>query len=113
MNQSTSGVPGTAEAGDRFGFSLAAGDFTGDGYTDLAIGSPYEDNGSIVDGGAVTILKGSAAGVTATGAQTFAQSSTNVPGADETGDEFGYSLAAGDANHDGIVEVRDGRAVPR
>ena len=35
----------TAEAGDRFGWAVAAGDFNGDGYDELAIGSPGENVG--------------------------------------------------------------------
>ena len=34
---------GAGEAGDEFGSALAAGDFTGDGIDDLAVGSPGED----------------------------------------------------------------------
>ncbi len=35
---------GNDERGDSFGFSLAAGDFNGDGFDDLAVGVPGEDN---------------------------------------------------------------------
>src|SRR5688572_7999300 len=31
-------IPGSADHGDMFGDALAAGDFNGDGYTDLAVG---------------------------------------------------------------------------
>ena len=36
-------VVGTAEAADLFGSQLAAGDFDGDGYADLAIGVPGDN----------------------------------------------------------------------
>ncbi|MET7443177.1 FG-GAP-like repeat-containing protein, partial [Streptomyces sp. NPDC005568] len=60
ITQNTAGVPGTDEAGDnyrnlgdQFGYSLAAGDVTGDGYPDIAVGVPGEDIGSVREAGAV------------------------------------------------------------
>ncbi|MGA4840625.1 FG-GAP and VCBS repeat-containing protein [Streptomyces sp. G45] len=41
--QNSAGVPGTAEAGDRFGAAVAVGDHNGDGYPDTAVGAPGED----------------------------------------------------------------------
>jgi hypothetical protein len=41
--QGDSGVNGRAEAGDRFGDTLAIGDFDNDGCDDLVIGAPFED----------------------------------------------------------------------
>lgn len=40
ISQNTTGVPGTAETGDLFGGETAYADFNGDGYDDLAVGSP-------------------------------------------------------------------------
>jgi hypothetical protein len=48
---------GESEAGDRFGATLAAGDFDGDGLDDLAVGAPLE-NLVPINVGAVTILPG-------------------------------------------------------
>ncbi|MEI5098736.1 FG-GAP-like repeat-containing protein [Streptomyces sp. PmtG] len=45
LSQNSAGVPGTAEAGDRFGAAVATGDFNGDGYPDTAVGAPGEDTG--------------------------------------------------------------------
>ena len=36
-------VGGVPESRDRFGFALAAADIDCDGYTDLVVGTPYED----------------------------------------------------------------------
>src|SRR5512132_2219539 len=55
-------VGGTPEFLDRFGSALAAGDFNGDGFADLAAGASGEDVGSVHDAGAVSVLYGSAGG---------------------------------------------------
>ena len=49
--QNSAGISDSAEAGDGFGSAVAAGDFTDDGRTDLAIGAPGEDVGTAGDGG--------------------------------------------------------------
>jgi FG-GAP repeat len=84
-------VGGTVESGDRFGSALAAGDFDGDGFGDLAAGAPFEDVGTLDAAGAVSVLYGSAGGLTTSGGQLF----TQVGGADE----------AGDLNDDGLAEL--------
>ncbi|WP_406366253.1 FG-GAP-like repeat-containing protein [Streptomyces sp. NBC_00645] len=105
INQDSAGVPGVGEAGngdtdygDQFGYSLAAGDVTGDGYPDIAVGVPGEDIGPVREAGAVVLLKGGAAGLTGTGAQAFNQSTSGVPGASEKGDNFGASVLLADVN---------------
>ena len=104
--QNTAGVPGTPETDDEFGLTVVAGDFNGDGAADVAIGAPYENNGSVVDGGSVAILLGhGGTGITTTGSQLWTQSSTGVPGTDETDDNFGAALAAGDVNGDGRSDL--------
>jgi FG-GAP repeat len=97
-------VGGAAEGGDGFGSALAAGDFNHDGFADLAMGAPYEDVGSTIDAGAVSVLYGSAAGLTSSGGQLF----TQVGSAVESGDTFGYALAAGDFNHNGFADLAAG-----
>ncbi|MFI6232374.1 hypothetical protein ACIBD9_02300 [Micromonospora sp. NPDC050784] len=95
FNQDSPGVPDSPEDLDRFGAALAAGDINGDGRDDLAIGAFGEAIGSKATAGAVTVLFGGSAGLTGTGAQHLQQDLAAVPGAAESNDQFGYTLAIG------------------
>ncbi|OEJ40062.1 hypothetical protein AR457_16860 [Streptomyces agglomeratus] len=97
ITQETPGVPGTAEKGDAFGGHTATADFNGDGYADLAIGARFEDVGSDVDGGTVTVVFGSATGLT--GGVTVADPTSTKH------DHFGSVMAAGDFNGDGKPDL--------
>ncbi len=63
FHQGTGVIDGELEDGDYFGSSLAAGDFDGDWYDDLAIGVPFESVSSSAGAGAVNVLYGSASGL--------------------------------------------------
>jgi hypothetical protein len=108
INQDTGTVPGAREANDEFGFSLAAGDFNGDGFADLAVGVPFEDIGTTIDSGCIDVLLGSASGITTNSSSAFDESTGAIPDNTETSDDWGYSLAAGDINHDGIADLAIG-----
>lgn len=64
---------------ERFGAALASGDFNGDPFSDLAVGSPGERNsaGNVV--GAVQVFYGSADGLTRTGSHSFRASQFSIP----------------------------------
>jgi hypothetical protein len=94
-------VGGTVERDDLFGWSVGIGDFNHDGFGDLTVGAPWEAVGSLVQAGVVSVLPGSAGGLTTTGGRLF----TQVGGTVEAGDHFGSQLAAGDFNTDGFAEL--------
>jgi hypothetical protein len=100
--QDSPGVPGAAEAGDRWGAELSSGDTNGDGLPDLAIGAPGEDIGSVPDAGAVWVLRGAPGGLTATGARSFDQNHADIPGAAEASDRWGGQVRLIDADNDGL-----------
>ena len=95
LNQIGGGVPDPAEAGDEFGVALAACNFNGDDFVDLAVGIRSEDLGGEVDAGAVQIYYGSETGLVNAGAQFLTQDSGSVPGEAEEFEKFGSSLACG------------------
>lgn len=107
-HQNSPGILDSAEKVDNFGLSLAAGDFNSDGFSDLAIGVPFERLGSVFDTGAVNVLYGSANGLSANGNQFWNQNSPGIPDTAEEADVFGYALAAGDFDHDGITDLAVG-----
>ncbi len=97
-----------AEPGDNFGWSLAACDFNGDGYDDLAVGVPHEDYLSEDDSGIVHVYYGTASGLPPSGDTYFAQSTPGVPDNVEEEDVFGRSLACGDFDNDGFDDLAVG-----
>ncbi|MGM9466848.1 FG-GAP and VCBS repeat-containing protein [Streptomyces murinus] len=109
ITQNTGNVPGASEKGDTFGWELDLGDINSDGYQDLVISAPEEDLNGVTNTGMVTVLYGSASGVnTASGAQSFAQSTTNVPGQDEKNDLFGTDVKLDDVTGDGKADLMVG-----
>lgn len=97
-------TPGTAQAGDRFGEALAAGDFDGDGRDDLLVGSPGEDVAGRTDAGAFYVFTGSPAGLQPAASEVHRQ---RGPLADrsEKGDRLGLIVGAGDLDGDGFDEA--------
>lgn len=115
--QNTPGVPGDAEPGDRFGAALAAGDVTGDGSDDLAVGAPGEmspDAGPRPRGlggageGAVVLLPGSPLGLTGTSSQIWSQDSPGVWGVAGARDAFGASLAMAHLDNGPLADLAIG-----
>jgi hypothetical protein len=93
-------LPGVSvEAGDRFGWALAAGDFNGDTYDELAIGSPGEDVGNLADAGMVSVISGSSTGLRISTGRAITQDSSGIPDVSEPGDQFGYALSAWNFGH--------------
>ncbi|MEU5028933.1 FG-GAP-like repeat-containing protein [Streptomyces milbemycinicus] len=98
LTQSSTGVPGTPEAGDRFGSALALGDMDGDGYADLVVGASGEAIGDVKGAGSVTVVFGSATGLSTKAIAFHAPTVTARQG-------FGGRLALGDYNHDGRKDL--------
>lgn len=108
VHQDTAGVSGAAEEFDRFGSALAAGDFDGDGFDDLAVGAPGEAVGTLQGAGAINVLFGSASRLTSTGSQLFTQASLGGGRTSGAFESFGQALAAGDLDGDGIDDLAIG-----
>ncbi|NNF58239.1 MAG: T9SS type A sorting domain-containing protein [Rhodothermaceae bacterium] len=104
---------GNSEFGDLFGWSLASGDFDNDPFDDLAVGIPGESGAMFSGNGAVQIIYGSNAGLSADRSQFWVFA--DIPGGTlESHDQFGHALAVGDFlsdNHDDLAIGIPGREV--
>jgi len=106
--QDSPGVEDGGESTDSFGSALAPGDFDGDGFADLAIGVPLERVDGVRHAGAVNVLYGAPAGLTATGDQLWNQNSLDIQDSAEVNDRFGNSLSSEDYNGDGFADLAVG-----
>jgi FG-GAP repeat len=95
-HQDKRGVTGQAEQKDRFGIALAAANFGRSPQADLAIGVPGEDLGRVSDAGAVNVLYGRSAGLSARGDQYWHQNRRGIRNVVEGDERFGVALAAAD-----------------
>lgn len=111
-------VEGTAKADDRFGTDVAASDFNGDGYSDLAVGAPGDDYAASTNNtGSVNVIYGSSSGLSATADQIFTGGSAGLEDTISLPDctspavpdlpiqGFGSVLVAGDFNGDGYEDL--------
>jgi hypothetical protein len=103
FTQNSVGIPDSAEANDNCGAALAAGDFNGDHFFDLAMGCPNEDVAGNADYGGVNAIYGSGTGLTATGSQFFGFTDFL-----SVADRCTTGIAAGDFNGNGIDDLAIG-----
>ena len=111
-SQNAAGVAGISETGDSFGSALAAGDFNDDGFSDLAVGAPFDDNEFALRSGKVIVIYGSSNGLTATDSTVPSSQSFDVMDFDPAlafgGEGFGGALAWGDFDGDGVGDFAIG-----
>ncbi len=99
------------ETGDEFATAVATGDLDHDGFLDLVIGTPLEDDFGQTDRGTVHLVYGTDHGLDTIRRATLQQDLTYYPvdlGPSRNGDMFGGSLGIGDFNGDGYADVAIG-----
>ena len=97
-------LEGGREDNDAFGIAMAAGDFDGDGFDDLAVGVPGENAAR----GAVNVVYGSSGRLTADGNQRWSQQQEDITGGAERNNRFGNAVDAADYNGDGYDDLAVG-----
>jgi hypothetical protein len=94
---------------DYFGMSLAASDFNGDGFDDLAVGVPDRDVGPVISAGMVIIFYGSTTGLLTGGLATYEVIvQEDLAGISEGWDRFGSKLASGNFTGDAFADLAIG-----
>jgi hypothetical protein len=96
------GVPGVQARNEHWGSLLLTADFNGDGFADLAIGSPSATVGYDRDRGDVVILFGSRSGLVTRGAQQLTAPEDMGPAL------FGASMAIGFFTPDPLPDIAVG-----
>ncbi|MEJ8669315.1 hypothetical protein WKI71_15310 [Streptomyces sp. MS1.AVA.1] len=98
--QASAGIPGTVEAGDRFGSDLVTADLDGDGYSDLQVSADDErwEQGGIAREGSRTVLWGGPGGFT---------SGKVRPAVGDSPYQSGGGTVTGDFNGDGHADLLD------
>lgn len=105
LRQGASSVVDTAEAGDNFGFALYLNDFNADGNLDLIVGAPAENASAHADDGSITLLKGTATGITGTGSTMWYHYLFFMDGTATANARLGNVLAGGDLDGDGDFDL--------
>jgi hypothetical protein len=109
--QDSPGVGGTAGRDYLFGASLAAGDFNGDRFADLAVGAPQQIVRGRFSAGSVTVLYGAATGLSARRDQVFTQETAGIGGRAGDLHLFGWSLAAANFGRGAAADLAVGAPV--
>ena len=108
ISDTEGGFNGLLEDSDLFGSAVAElGDLNGDGFLDIAVGAPLDDDGG-TDRGAIWILF-----LNADGTVLFEQKISETEGGFndvlEDNDQFGGAIAnIGDLNNDGVIDLAVG-----
>ncbi len=94
VRQGLHGVPGTPEAGDRFGAALAVNTTTGDSGSApaIAFGAPGENIGSVSDAGTAGVVAFDYATGEVSAAAAIDQDSAGISNTVEAGDRFGAAV---------------------
>jgi hypothetical protein len=108
FHQNSNRVRDISEEGDHFGAALAAGDFDGNGFCDLAVGIPYEDVFAVTDTGMVQVLYGAVSGLIPGFSPPWHMNDPSIPGIAQEYEFFGWALAAGDFTADGRDDLAIG-----
>jgi Protein kinase domain/FG-GAP-like repeat/FG-GAP repeat len=100
VTQDTPGVRGTGQFGDRFGSSVVVGAIDDDGFADMVVAAPGEDDGA----GRVTLVRGGGLG-SSPGGRALSQASPGMPGQKTPGYAFGESVTLLDGDGDGRLDL--------
>ena len=112
--ETTLGFRDDIEAGDEFGTAIVAGDFDNDGFADLAVGTPLEDDYGLDDRGTMHVVYGAENGLNFVSRRMTVHHDMEYYGAEiseaDNGNMYAASLGAGDYNGDGFHDLAVGLA---